>query len=94
MVITDGRSNGGVSSLRKPADDLKKNHVNIFAVGAGNNVNSHELNAIASSSDHVMRISSINALQGILGKLQSAVCKGTVFAILVTLLLKNTAESL
>ncbi|XP_066936875.1 uncharacterized protein [Clytia hemisphaerica] len=75
VVITDGRSNGGVSSVRKPADDLKKNHVNIFAVGAGNNVNSHELNAIASSSDHVMRISSINALQGILGKLQSAVCK-------------------
>lgn len=81
-MITDGKSNSGVTSVKKAAEKLKKDYVNIFAVGAGSNVNTKELEAIASSKDHVMRISSINALQSILSKMQSAICKGE-FQILI-----------
>jgi von Willebrand factor type A domain. len=81
LVITDGQSNSGVSSVKKEADLLKKDFVNIFAVGAGSNVNNKELEAIASSSDHVIRISSISALQSILSIMHTAICKGQYFCI-------------
>ena len=68
------------------AEKLKKDYVNIFAVGAGSNVNTKELEAIASGKDHVIRISSINALQSILSKMQSAICKGIYFLLIMQLI--------
>jgi len=75
LVITNGQSSSNVLSVKKEVDLLKKDNVNIFAIGADANVTNQELEAIASSNNHVIRASSINgsALQSILS---TAIRKG------------------
>lgn len=77
IIITDGRSKEGKARIQKAADLLKKEFVNIFAVGVGGNVRNDELVAMASDSSHVLKATSFQALSQIMSKLSGAVCEGS-----------------
>ncbi|XP_013399685.1 von Willebrand factor A domain-containing protein 2-like [Lingula anatina] len=62
-VITDGQSNRG-GNPKIPADELKKNGVEICVVGIGNNINWKEIKDIA-AYDCIFDIESYEALLGI-----------------------------
>ncbi|XP_013398107.1 matrilin-4 [Lingula anatina] len=62
-VITDGQSNRG-GNPKIPADELKKNGVEICVVGIGNNINWKEIKDIAMSDCH-FDVESYEALLGI-----------------------------
>ena len=76
VLLTDGYSNG--RAVSGPANQLRKQGVNIFSIGVGYNVNPSELKTIASDPDstHVFRMSSFNDLSGWVDKLSAVSCDG------------------
>ncbi|XP_067680566.1 collagen alpha-6(VI) chain-like [Haliotis asinina] len=57
------------------AKQLHNNHINVVAIGIGNEVNKDELNAIASNSKHVFTVPDFDALHTIHNDITDTTCK-------------------
>lgn len=57
IVITDGRSNNAVSTSTEASVLHNTTHIETFAIGIGTHISITELNAIASSANHVLLVS-------------------------------------
>ena len=71
VVITDGRSNLGINPII-PAGKLKENlNITISALSITNKINETELEGIASSPSHVLRVNDFAALKNFTRRLQN-----------------------
>eukprot|EP00794_Sanderia_malayensis_P018008 gene18007-19809_t len=75
VVFTDGRSASGVARVRAAAQKLKDMSINMISIGVGSSISVDELNAMASSSGHVFRVSGANYLNSIVSKVKTESCK-------------------
>lgn len=81
LVITDGASTGGITSLRTPVKDLVDLRVNIFSVGVGNGLIKSELEFMASEpkNSHVFYVRDMAELPNLLHTLAQSSCQGKVW---------------
>lgn len=63
VVVTDGQSNINSSLTIPSAEALHGDGVTVFAVGVGGNINTNELNGIASSESFVILLSRFNLME-------------------------------
>lgn len=75
IVLTDGASADTIAT-KAQADMLKQEGVDIIAVGVGENVNTEELNDMASGSNHVFTVSDFSVLNTIREDIKKAACEG------------------
>lgn len=73
VVLTDGQSTNPTNTITQ-AKRLHATGAKVFAIGIGNNVNSHELHNIADNPHHVFQVSGFDALNGIQYELNQAAC--------------------
>ncbi|KAH3775135.1 hypothetical protein DPMN_176532, partial [Dreissena polymorpha] len=75
IVVTDGRSGDRVLTTSE-AQKLRNQGVQVFAVGVGPNVDTTELNAVATDPDntHVLTVQDFSQLQQISASLNSKAC--------------------
>ena len=84
IVITDGASNAGTSTIMA-ATDIKNAGAEVVAVGIGRGVNETKLNIIASDITHVYRPSNfeVNELAQITDTISNRSCAGEQFCVCV-----------
>ncbi|XP_043116050.1 collagen alpha-6(VI) chain isoform X2 [Puntigrus tetrazona] len=70
VLITDGKS---LDSVKKPADDLRQLHINIFVIGIGK-VSKQQLNYIAGSPDRKFEVKNFTNLNLITATFVDALC--------------------
>eukprot|EP00794_Sanderia_malayensis_P017991 gene17991-19787_t len=77
IVFTDGRSSSGASRLQAAAKKLKDMAISMISIGVGYRVSSTELHAMASNptSRHVFTVANANALNQIVSKVQTEICR-------------------
>ncbi|KAK6190898.1 hypothetical protein SNE40_002668 [Patella caerulea] len=76
IVITDGISKDTNKTIAQ-ANLAKVNGVDMFSVGVGSKIDTHELQSIASSSTHCIKLSSFDQLAETLKKMLPDVCPPT-----------------
>ncbi|XP_013410815.1 uncharacterized protein LOC106173996 isoform X2 [Lingula anatina] len=78
IVMTDGRS-GNAAATANEAKALIKAGVTVFAIGIGPNIQTSELNAIASDpdSDYVIKVAGFDGLQALQVQLAAKACAVT-----------------
>ena len=80
IVLTDGQASSGTDKVQKAASELQKQlQATMFSIGVGSGTDQIELNLIASEPDNMFQINDFQALQTILPKLSSQVCKNIHF---------------
>jgi hypothetical protein len=77
-LLTDGKTNVDLDVVRKPADALRRENVEIFAVGIGTGVKLSELKAIANDpdTDYLFLSDSFHAIKKVVPELQISSCSG------------------
>lgn len=78
VVLTDGQSTSP-SDTTYQAKRLHDLGAEVYAIGIGNNVNTHELQNIADSAHHVFQVSGFNALEGIQRELNQEACSRKLY---------------
>lgn len=78
VILTDGASTPGLSSLKEPVRLLKESHVNIFTIGIGQRINKRELDLMASlpTESHVFQVASMSELPKLLQRISDSSCQG------------------
>ena len=81
LLLTDGQSQSGESSLRHEATLLKDEFVNIISIGIGNNVRRTELAMIASepTAHHVFLVTGWDVLNTVANLIRKEACKSRCF---------------
>ncbi|KAL9984678.1 hypothetical protein ACROYT_G007002 [Oculina patagonica] len=76
VLLTDGRASSGTASVIEPSRVLRQDGVSIFVIGIGPNINTNELNIIASDpdADHVASSKSFSEVNAMVGNMQEASC--------------------
>ena len=80
IILTDGAS-ANFNQTVQQASLLKQQGIEILAIGIGANINSPELNGMASDSKHVFEVSSFDALKALRTDIKAAACEGMVSVI-------------
>jgi uncharacterized protein YegL len=86
IVLTDGASSDKAVTAQE-ANLLKAAGATVVAIGIGSNVDTSELNAIASDPKHVFTTQNFDALQTIKEDVKKAACEGMMFNLFCLVLL-------
>ena len=88
VVVTDGSTNRGSEDLGVAAKPLKDFGVTVIAVGVGPEVNTYQLQKIASTppQDNIITAKTFDELIPSLFSLTEKICRGKVYYVIARLL--------